>query len=169
MRAPRVYAATNCACFAIWSADRLGIYRQGVDVQNVTRIYDQYLSIQVLQEQSQATYLNTYHTALKQIDNLVADPTAGASPAMQSFFDAMSAVSNNPESVPSRQTMLGNAQFAVNRFQAINQRMTDIANGLNGQITNSVNAVNSYAQKIAALNDNISVLSPQCRHSNPMI
>ncbi|MDO8465983.1 MAG: flagellar hook-associated protein FlgK [Gallionella sp.] len=132
-----------------------GFVGKGVDVQNVTRIYDQYLSAQVLQEQSQATYLNTYYTELKQIDNLVADPAAGASPAMQSFFDAMSAVSNNPESVPARQTMLGNAQFAVNRFQAIDQRMTDIATKLSGQITSSINAVNSYAEQIAALNLNI--------------
>lgn len=132
-----------------------GFVGKGVDVQNVTRIYDQYLSAQVLQEQSQATYLTTYYTELKQIDNLVADPTAGASPAMQSFFDAMSAVSNNPESVPARQTMLGNAQFAVNRFQAIDQRMTDIATKLSGQITSSINAVNSYAEQIAALNLNI--------------
>lgn len=132
-----------------------GFIGKGVDVQNVTRIYDQYLSAQVLQEQSQATYLTVYHTALKQIDNLVADPAAGASPAIQGFFDAMSAVSNNPESVPARQTLLGNAQFAVNRFQAIDQRMTDIANGLNGQITSSINTVNSYAQQIALLNGNI--------------
>lgn len=132
-----------------------GFVGKGVDVQNVTRIYDQYLSAQVLQEQSQAIYLNTYYTELKQIDNLVADPAAGASPAMQSFFDAMSAVSNNPESVPARQTMLGNAQFAVNRFQAIDQRMTDIATKLSGQITSSISAVNSYAEQIAALNLNI--------------
>lgn len=120
-----------------------GFVGQGADVQNVTRIYDQYLSAQVLQEQSQATNLTTYYTALKQIDNLVADPAAGASPAMQSFFDAMSAVSNNPESIPARQTLFGNAQFAINRFQAIDQRMTDMANGLNGQITSSINAVNN--------------------------
>jgi len=148
-----------------------GFVGQGVDVQNVTRIYDKYLSAQVLQEQSQATYLTAYHTALKQIDNLVADPTAGASPAMQSFFDAMSAVSNNPESIPARQTMLGNAQFAVNRFQAIDQRMTDIANGLNGQITSSVNAVNGYAQQIAALNGNIkrAIATTQTQQPNDLL
>ncbi|MDD5299471.1 MAG: flagellar hook-associated protein FlgK [Gallionella sp.] len=132
-----------------------GFVGQGVDVQNVTRIYDRYLSAQVLQEQSQATNLTTYYTALKQIDNLLADPAAGASPAIQSFFDAMSAVSNNPESVPARQTLFGNAQFAINRFQAIDQRMTDMANGLNGQITSSVNAANTYAQQIAVLNGSI--------------
>jgi len=132
-----------------------GFVGQGVDVAGVRRIYDQFLNTQVLQEQNQASYLATYYSTIKQIDNLVADPAAGAAPAMQSFFEAMNGVANNPESVPARQTLLGSAQFAVNRFQAIDQRLTDIANGLTGQITNSVNLVNSYAQQIATLNTSI--------------
>lgn len=132
-----------------------GFLGQGVDVTGVKRIYDQFLNTQLLQEQNQASYLTAYHTAITQIDNLVADPVAGASPAMQSFFDAMNGVSNAPESVPARQTLISEAQFAVNRFQAIDQRLTDIADGLTGQISNSVNLVNSYAQQIATLNSNI--------------
>lgn len=132
-----------------------GFIGQGVDVSAVKRIYDQFLTSQVLQEQNQASYLTAYSTAMKQIDNLVADPAAGASPAMQSFFDAMNGVSNNPQSVPARQTLLGSAQFAVNRFQAIDQRLTDITNGNTSQITSSVTMINTYAQQIATLNGNI--------------
>lgn len=132
-----------------------GFVGQGADVIGITRVYDQFLNTQVLQEQNQASYLTTYYSAMKQIDNLIADPAAGASPAVQSFFDALNSVANNPESMPARQTMLANAQFAVNRFQAIDQRLTDIANGLTGQISNSVNLVNSYAQQIATLNGSI--------------
>lgn len=132
-----------------------GFIGQGVDVSAVKRIYDQFLTSQVLQEQNQASYLTAYSTAMKQIDNLVADPAAGASPAMQSFFDAMNGVSNNPQSVPARQTLLGGAQFVVNRFQAIDQRLTDITNGNTAQITSSVSTINTYAQQIATLNGNI--------------
>lgn len=132
-----------------------GFVGQGVNVTGVVRIYDQFLNAQVLQEQNQSSYLDSYYSAIKQIDNLIADPAAGASPAMQSFFDALNGVANSPESMPARQTLLGSAQFTVNRFQAIDQRLTEISNGLTGQITNSVNLVNSYAQQIAALNGNI--------------
>lgn len=132
-----------------------GFVGQGVDVGGVTRIYDQFLQTQVLQEQAQASYLTTYHTALKQIDNLVADPVAGVSPALQDFFNAMNGVANNPESVPARQALLGAAQFVVNRFQAIDQRLTDIAQGLTGQITRSTDIINTYARQIATLNGNI--------------
>jgi len=132
-----------------------GFVGAGVDVSGVIRIYDQYLTNQVRLEQTQSSYLTTYHSAMKQIDNLVADPVAGASPAMQDFFNAMNGVANNPESIPARQTLLGTAQFVVNRFQAIDQRMTDIADGLGGQITRSISTVNAYAQQISTLNGNI--------------
>lgn len=136
-----------------------GFIGQGVDVTGVRRIYDEFLNTQVQLEQNRASYLSTYHTSLQQIDNLVADPVAGASPAIQGFFDALNGVANNPESVPARQTLLSNAQFVVNRFQSIDQRLTDIANGLTSQIASSVNAVNSYAKQIAALNGNIKRLT----------
>lgn len=144
---------------------------QGVDVTGVKRIYDEFLTTQVRQEQTQASYLSTYHTAMKQIDNLVADPTAGASPAMQEFFNTMNGVANNPESGSARQTLLGGAQFVANRFQAIDQRLTDIANGLTGQIAGSVNTVNTYAQQIATLNGSIkrAVASSQGQQPNDLL
>jgi len=136
-------------------ASGAGFIGQGVDVVGVQRIYDQFLTTQVRQEQSQASYLTTYMNSMKQIDNLVADPAAGVSPAMQSFFDAMNGLANSPESVPARQTVISTAQFAVNRFQAIDQRLTDISNSLTGQIASSVQTVNTYATQIATLNGNI--------------
>ena len=74
-----------------------GFVGQGVDVTGVIRVYDEFLNTQVSQEQNQASYLAAYHSAMKQIDNLIADPAAGASPAMQSFFEALNGVANNPE------------------------------------------------------------------------
>lgn len=128
---------------------------QGVDVVGIKRIYNEFLTTQVRQEQTQASYLSSYHSMMRQIDNLVADPVAGVSPAIQEFFNAMNGVANSPESIPARQTLLGSAQFVVNRFQAIDQRLTDIADGLTSQISSSVNIINTYAQQIAALNTNI--------------
>lgn len=132
-----------------------GFVGQGVDVGSVVRIYDAFLTTQVRQEQSQASYLSTYLSSMQQIDNLVADPATGVSPAMQDFFNAMNGVANTPESVPARQTVLSAAQAAVNRFQSMDQRLNDISNGLTGQIAGSVQMVNTYATQIAALNGNI--------------
>ena len=132
-----------------------GFVGKGVSVAGVVRAYDQFLTTQVRQEQSQASYLSTYLTSIKQIDNMIADPAAGVSPSMQSFFDATNGMANAPESIPARQTVLSTAQSAVNRFQAMDQRLTDISNSLNGQLTGTIQTVNTYATQISTLNTSI--------------
>ena len=148
-----------------------GFVGQGVDVTGVIRIYDQFLNTQVLQEQNQASYLTAYHSAIAQVDLLIADPDAGAAPAMQSFFDAMNAVATSPTSTTARAALLSSAQIAIDRFQAIDQSLTDMADGLTGQITGSVNTVNSYAQQIAVLNGSIkrAIASGQGQQPNDLI
>lgn len=149
----------------------VGFIGQGVDVTGVIRVYDQFLNTQVLQEQNQASYLTAYHSAIAQIDLLIADPDAGAAPAMQSFFDKMNAVASAPTSSTARADLLSSAQTVVDRFQAIDQSLTDMADGLTSQITGSVNTVNSYAQQIAVLNGNIkrAMASGQGQQPNDLI
>lgn len=129
-----------------------GFIGKGVDVVGVRRIYDQFLTTQVQQQQTQASYLSTYHAAITQIDNLLSDPTAGMSQSLQGFFGAVSTVANNPESASARQAMLSNARAVVDRLHGIDQQLTDMARGVSGQIGASINSINSYAQQIAALN-----------------
>lgn len=132
-----------------------GFIGQGVDVSSVKRIYNEFLSTQVLQGQAQASKLETHYLQIGQIDNMLADSDAGLSPALQEFFSAVNNVSSSPESQAARQALLGGAQFLVSRFQSLNQRLSDINSSINGQITNSVTTINSYAQQIASLNKNI--------------
>ncbi len=132
-----------------------GFLGQGVDAGTVLRVYDEFLSGQVMQEQGRASYLTTYYTQIKQINNMLADSNAGLSPALQEFFSAVNGVANTPESQAARQTLLGSAQTLVANFQSLNQRLTDISNSVNGRISNSVTTINSYAQQITALNQNI--------------
>lgn len=132
-----------------------GFIGQGVQVSTVKRIYNQFLSSQVLQAQTQGSQLDTYYTQIKQIDNMLGDPSSGLSPALQGFFRGVQEVSANPGSVPSRQTLLSGAQTLAARFQGLNQRFTEIRDGINSQITSSVAEINSLARQIASLNHNI--------------
>lgn len=132
-----------------------GFIGQGVNVTTIKRMYSDFLGTQVLQEQAQANQLDTYYTEIQQINNLLADASAGLAPAVQSFFSGVNTVATTPQSQAGRQTMLSSAQVLVSRFQALGQRMADIGAGLNSQITTSVAAINGYAQQIAALNDSI--------------
>jgi flagellar hook-associated protein 1 FlgK len=68
----------------------VGYIGRGTDVTNIQRVYDAFLSTQVLGAQTTASQLQTYSNQINQIDNLLADGSAGLSPALQSYFTALS-------------------------------------------------------------------------------
>ncbi len=52
-----------------------GFIGQGVQIDSVKRIYNQFLTNQVAQAKTESTQLDTYLSQMKQIDNLLADPS----------------------------------------------------------------------------------------------
>lgn len=136
-----------------------GYIGQGVDVNTVKRVYSEFLGKQVLQEQGISAQLDSHYAQIKQIDNMLADPNSGMAPAIQEFFSAVNNVANAPESQAARQALLNNANSLASRFKSIDQRMIDLNNGVNSQITNSITNINSYAKQISTLNQNIVLAS----------
>ena len=132
-----------------------GTVGQGVNVVGVQRMYDQFLTTQLLQQQNQASYQNTYLSSMTQINNLLSSSSSGVSTTMQNFFSAANSMANNPSSIPARQTVLGNAQSVVDSFQSASQTLSSISSGVAQQISGSVQQINTYATQIAALNSNI--------------
>lgn len=132
-----------------------GFIGQGTNVTTVKRIYSQYLDNQVQSAQTQGAYLDTYSAQISQIDNMLADPAAGLSPALQSFFSGVQDVAANPASVPSRQSMISAANALVTRFQTLNGRLQEMRDGVNSQISASVDSIDAYAKQIASVNQQI--------------
>ena len=132
-----------------------GFIGRGVQVSTVQRIYSQYLVNQSLQAQTQSSQLDSHYNEIKQIDNLLADTTSGLTPVLHNFFNAVQDMASNPTSIPSRQAVLSNAEALVSRFQQMDQRLSEMREGVNSQITSSVAEINSLAQQIAGLNTNI--------------
>jgi flagellar hook-associated protein 1 FlgK len=135
-----------------------GFVGQGVEVETVKRAYSQFLTGQALTEQSQSSMLNTYHAQIQQIDNVIADPQAGVSPAIQDFFTAVNNVSSSPDSAAARQAMINSASAMTERFQSLGERFIDMHKDVASQISNSLSLVNGYSKQIAELNKNIVLL-----------
>lgn len=129
-----------------------GYLGQGTQVTAIRRIYSDYLGGQVVSAQSSSSQLEAQYTLVQQIDNMLADPSAGLSPAMQDFFNSLQDVSTFPADAPARQAALSSAQTMASRFRDLHSRLEDIRQGMNLQITDSVKSINSVAQQLVALN-----------------
>lgn len=133
-----------------------GFLGQGTELATVKRVYSEFLGAQLRSAQTTQSHLHSYHTQIKQIDNLLADPASGLSPALQDFFSGIQSVSTNPASIPARQVALSSAESLAARFQSMAGRLQEIGRGINSQISTSVDVINTYGRQIAQLNDAIS-------------
>jgi flagellar hook-associated protein 1 len=132
-----------------------GFIGRGVEVDTVRRVYNELVDAQAGRAQAQAAYYTTYEGQIGQIDNLLSDPDAGLAPELERFFAAVNDVASNPSSAPSRQAMLAGGSSLVGRFQALDNRLTEISQSINVQVESSVSSVNAYAREIAYLNGRI--------------
>lgn len=132
-----------------------GYIGQGANVSSVERMYSSFLGAQVNQAQTTASSLEAFASQLAQINNMLADPNSGLSPAMLDFFKGVQQVAADPNAVAGRQALLSSAQAMVARFQGIEGRLSELYEGVNSQLQGYIGSINSYAQQIAKLNEQI--------------
>ncbi|GHT93877.1 flagellar hook-associated protein FlgK [Betaproteobacteria bacterium] len=152
--------ATNIAMMT--GAGSIGM---GVHVQTILRNYDDILNKQVNDAQTKSSELGAYFSMISRIDNLLADPNSGISPMLAGFFQATQDVAANPTLISARQAMTSSAQALVTRFQTLENRLAQLYDETNTQISTTVNEINAYSGQIADLNEKIIALS--AAHGHP--
>jgi len=146
-----------------------GFVGSGTEVTAVRRFYDNFLATQLRGAEASQASLDAYSKQISQVDNLLADPTAGLSPALQDFFNGVQDATSNPASAASRQAMLSTAGSLVSRFQGMSARLSEISAGVNNQIASNVTEINSYAREIASLNNLVSRLTTDGKPANDLL
>lgn len=129
-----------------------GFFGRGVVVETVQRAYSTFLDKALLTSQTQQRYLDSYLAQIKQLDNMLADPTSGLSPALQSFFASVHDVATSPSSNPSRQQLISQAEVLVARFNQFHDRFESIRDGVNAEIDTVTREINKYTGELAKLN-----------------
>lgn len=132
-----------------------GYVGTGVNIANITRSYDQFISGQMRSSTSAFNDVDTYHTMASQIDNMIADEKTGLSPAMKSFFNSVNDVANDPTSIPARQTMLSEADSMSQQFNTVAARFDELRKQVNDNLNASVSDLNGFAKSVADLNTKI--------------
>src|SRR5262249_18843019 len=79
-----------------------GYIGSGVDIQSITRSYDELLAGQVRSSQSGYQSFNTFATQAAQIDNMLSDSSTGLTASLQAFVNSLQTVANSPSSTPQR-------------------------------------------------------------------
>jgi len=134
-----------------------GVSGGGVRVDNIERQFNTYVANQLNNAKTQSSALNTYYGQVSQIDNLLADRTAGLAPLMQGFFSSLEDMASAPSDPAARQGVLGTANTLSSQFRSFDGYLQDMQSNINSQINDEITQINNTTEQIAGLNKEIAL------------
>ncbi len=133
----------------------IGFIGNGVETVDISRSYDQFLTRNLNTAIASGNHHDTYHKYASAVDETVADPEMGMTPALTSFFNSMQDLSNNPSSIPARQVMYGEGEALVSRFNLIHREMETVRDQTREEAAAIVESINGIARSIAEINSRV--------------
>lgn len=127
----------------------------GVTIGGVERIYDDFIASQVRTYTSQESQQNTFLTFAEQVDDLLGGTEVGLNNGLESFFNAVHEVANDPTSISARQVMLTEAEILANSFNTIDSQLEQFDKQIDSLLSTSIQDINSLSKGIAELNNAI--------------
>jgi len=127
----------------------------GVNVESVTSVQDQLLTLRIQQQTSDQSSASAQVTALDDIQTLF--PTSGTSlsSALSTFFTSLTALSDSPDSSTDRDAVISDAQTLVGQFNSISSGLSSPIATLNTTVSTDVTSINNLTAQAASLNQQI--------------
>lgn len=132
-----------------------GYIGTGTTVDNVSRVYDQFIVDRLQTNISNFSQTEHFLGLVSQVDNLLADESAGLSPALQNFFNSLQNSVDDPTATPARQVLLSDATALTERFHSIDTRIRELAENAEQDLVNITNDINSLGAALASVNEAI--------------
>jgi flagellar hook-associated protein 1 FlgK len=147
----------------------IGFVGSGVDVQSITRSYNEYLAQQVRSSQASYSSSNTLATQAAQIDNMLSDSSTGLTATLQSFVNSLQTVATTPNSTAARQSLLNQAQALAQQLTSYDSQISQYGSQLETQLGSDVTQINSITTSIASLNRQIAAVSTNGQTPNQLM
>lgn len=146
---------------SIGNVSRYGQIGEGPKMTGISRSHDNYIDTQIRNNQSALGYQSQLQNILGQIENTLNEPSnSGLSAAMQTFFDAAQAMSNNPDNLATRASFMTASQGMLQSFQNVENQLQTLRTNLvgNANVTGSFQTSQAY-NTVASINDKLSQLA----------
>lgn len=127
----------------------------GVITNDIRRVFDNLAILDLRSNITNFRGLETFVLQADRVDRTVADPATGLSPAIQSFFDAMQAVADDPGSTAARQALFSQTDLVVERFKVLDAQLNTQRISINNELKAVGAQVTVLGSAIAKINQDI--------------
>jgi flagellar hook-associated protein 1 FlgK len=147
----------------------IGFIGSGVDVQSITRTYNEFLAQQVRGTQASYSSSNTLATQAGYVDNMLSDSSTGLTASLQSFINALQTAATTPTSTAARQALLSQAQALAQQITSYDSQIAQLGTQLESQLSGDVAQINTITSNIASLNQQIATASSAGQTPNQLM
>ena len=124
----------------------------GVDVTSLRRMTDDILAEQLRSATGGFHRADAFASLAASLDDLLAGTDTGLMATMQGFANALQDVSNDPSSTASREALLSEARNLIARFDAMDQRLNEIALEVRTRMTAASDRITALGEDLAEIN-----------------
>ena len=132
-----------------------GYVGKGVAIETIQRNYDQFLTRQATLATSTQAADVTRSDNLTQLANIFQGGTDGIGASINDMLNSFSDVATTPTDLTARTVALTRIDETARRMRAASQSLDDLQSGITQSLGEKVTAVNTLAQNIADVNDQI--------------
>jgi flagellar hook-associated protein 1 FlgK len=141
----------------------------GVQVTGIERAFDAFATASLDANTSLLAEQKSKKTYLEQVASLFNETdTGGLSELITGFWDAWSALSDNPSGSGERQALLTQAENLADAFSFRANQLVKTRTAITQQIDPTINKINSYAAQIAELNQKIMATEVNGQQANDL-
>ncbi|MEM5530523.1 flagellar hook-associated protein FlgK [Gammaproteobacteria bacterium AS21] len=132
--------------------------RQGTYIQDIDRATNQFVVQQYWSDLASFSSLNIQDSLISQTDNLLATSSTNISAALDTYFQAMQNVVDDPTSTANRELFIAEADSLTDRFNSLYANLSTQNDAVNATMTVAAENLSDYTKSVAQLNDQISYL-----------
>lgn len=124
----------------------------GSSVTSIERINADYLQSQLINSNSILSRYDSQVSLSNQVEGVIAGNDSGVQEFMQSFFDSLQNLANNPTSTTGRQLVLDDAGSLSSHIENLTSVLNDTQDQVNNQITGLTTEINNHLETIQKIN-----------------
>ncbi|PSV39337.1 flagellar hook-associated protein FlgK [Photobacterium sp. GB-27] len=141
------------AADAQWSGGNY--YGSGAYIDSVNRAYDQFAARELTLSTTQLEASNVRQQHMMMLDDFTSKSAVNTVNSMNDFYNSVRSLSDHPNDLGSRQTVLEHAEQAARSFNNSYETLTNIRRDVNEQLDVTLERVNALGQELAAINTSL--------------
>ena len=145
----------------------IGSMGTGVEVKEIQRIYDQFLSAQINEENSKTGRWESKRGALEKTEMIFdAASGSGLSQRMSEFWNGWQDLANNPIGQTERVALVAKSETMILSFNQVSSDLQQTQQEMNVSIKGTVENINLLTTQIADFNYKIASMEAESRNAN---